>query len=48
MNKWYTQDSKKIIEELSSSLEGISNKEVEKRLTKYGKNELPKQKKDGS
>lgn len=46
MNNWYTQDSKKIIEELSSSLEGINNKEVEKRLVKYGKNELPKPKKD--
>lgn len=46
MNNWYTHDSKKIIEELSSSPEGINNKEVEKRLVKYGKNELPKPKKD--
>jgi len=44
--KWHNLDNQEIIKLLNSSLEGINSKELEKRLLKYGKNELPKQKKD--
>jgi len=46
MGNWYTKEIDEIIKELSSTLNGLSKVEYEKRLLKYGKNELPKQKKD--
>ena len=38
-------DIKKVIKKLNSSLNGLSNKEANKRLKEYGYNELPKEKK---
>ena len=35
-------DIKKVIKKLNSSLNGLSNKEANKRLKEYGYNELPK------
>ena len=43
---YYNLDFKKVIDALDSSLNGLSNSEVQNRLLKYGKNELPKKKKD--
>ena len=37
-------DSKKILKELKTSLNGLSNKEANNRLKRYGLNELPKEK----
>ena len=37
-------DSKKVLKELKTSLNGLSEKEVKHRLKSYGLNELPKEK----
>lgn len=46
MKEWYQKDSEKIIEELESNIDGLSNEEAKKRLEKYGLNELSKNKQD--
>lgn len=46
MNKWYKESIENILKKTNSKISGLSDKEVEKRLLKYGKNELPKKKKD--
>ena len=43
---FYSKDIKNIEEELETSIDGLSDKESKKRLEKYGKNSLPKKKKD--
>jgi len=43
---FYNKEKIEIFEELNTSLNGISNKEAKERLQKYGKNILPKKKKD--
>ncbi len=42
MKDYYKQEIDKIYEEFESSSNGISNKEADNRINKYGKNELPK------
>jgi len=37
---WYSLDKKRVIEELKTSEEGLSNEEASARLKEYGKNEL--------
>ena len=37
-------DSKKVLKELKSSLNGLSEKEAKSRIKTYGLNELPKEK----
>lgn len=45
--KWYTLDVNEVISKFNSNEEeGLSSKEAKKRLEKYGRNELPKKKKD--
>ena len=46
MNKWYQTSVSKIIELLSSNINGLTNSDADSRLQKYGKNELPKQAKE--
>lgn len=43
---FYNKEIIEIFQELNTSLNGISNKEAKERLQKYGKNVLPKKKKD--
>jgi len=45
--KWHYLTIDEIYKCLNSNTEGLSSKEAEKRLKKYGKNELPKKKQDG-
>ncbi len=46
MEKDYSREDKnKVLNELKSSLSGLSEKEAKKRIQKYGLNELPKEKK---
>ena len=40
-------DSKLVMEKLNTNLNGLSKDDVKNRINKYGKNELPKGKKDG-
>lgn len=48
MNKtWHNIEKDKLLIELDSSYEGLSSKEVEKRIIEYGENILPKEEKDG-
>ena len=46
MKKWYNKEISEIYKELETSENGLSNKEANIRLEKYGKNTLPRQKKD--
>lgn len=46
-NKWYLNTQDEICEKLNTSLNGLSKEEADKRLEKYGKNELPKKKPKG-
>ena len=43
---FYNKDIKEIEKELNTSIDGLTDKEVKKRIEKYGKNTLPKKKKD--
>ncbi|MBQ2873204.1 MAG: HAD-IC family P-type ATPase [Bacilli bacterium] len=43
---YYNKKIKEIEKELNTNIDGLSSKEVEKRIKKYGKNTLPKKKKD--
>ena len=45
---YYDIDKEKVLKELNTNKSGLNNKEVEDRLNKYGKNELPKQKQDSA
>ncbi len=45
-NKWYSLKIEDVLSSFKSSEEGLTNKEATKRLEKYGKNELPKKKRD--
>ena len=46
MEKDYSRDEKnRVLKELKSSLSGLNEKEVNRRIEKYGLNELPKEKK---
>ena len=45
-NKNYALDSSEVLKKYDSSIEGLTKSEVNARLNKYGKNELPKQKKE--
>lgn len=42
--EWYKKQKKELLEYLKTSLDGLSNKEANDRLNKYGKNTLPKKK----
>lgn len=44
--KWYSLDKSFVLNEVSSNYDGLSSKEAEDRIIKYGKNELPSKKKD--
>lgn len=46
-NKWYLLSTEEVCEELGTNQKGLSKKECEARIEKYGKNELPKKKRDG-
>ncbi len=43
--KWYSQTKSQILNDLKTSETGLTTKDVQKRITKYGKNVLPKNKK---
>jgi len=43
---FYNKDIKEIEKELNTSIEGLTNKDINKRIEKYGKNILPKKEKD--
>lgn len=42
--KWHSIKEEEILKKLKTSKEGLSREEVERRLVKYGKNELPRKK----
>jgi len=44
---FYNKNTEDIFKELNTSIDGLSSSEVEKRKKEYGKNTLPKKKKDG-
>ncbi len=44
--KWYSVSKNELLESLNTSLNGLTTNEVSKRLTQYGKNTLPKKKKE--
>lgn len=44
--KWYKQEQDEIYKLLKTSSKGLSSKEAQNRLGKYGKNEIPKKKPD--
>ena len=46
MKNWYSKEIEDVYEILKVDEKGLSNEEVNKKLEKYGRNELPKQKKD--
>ena len=46
-NKWYAIDKTFVINDLNSDYNGLTSLEAKERIIKYGKNELPKKKKDG-
>ena len=46
-NKWYAIDKTFVINDLKSDYNGLTSLEAKERIIKYGKNELPKKKKDG-
>ena len=43
---WYNKEINKVYEELKTSENGLKTKEINERIQKYGKNTLPKNKKD--
>ena len=43
---FYNKDIREIEKELNTSIDGLTDKEVKNRIEKYGKNTLPKKKKD--
>lgn len=43
---FYNKDIKDVLEELNTSIEGITKEEASKRIIKYGENTIPKKKKD--
>ena len=43
---WYNKEINKVYEELKTSENGLEKKEINERIQKYGKNTLPKNKKD--
>lgn len=45
-NKWYLKDIKEIYKILKTTKEGLTKKEVEKRLLEYGQNIIPKGKRE--
>ena len=45
-HRWYSKKIDSVYNELNTSTNGLSQKEAESRVQKYGKNELPKKKKD--
>lgn len=44
--KWYSLKIDEVFKSFGSNKEGLNSKEASKRLVKYGKNELPKKKRD--
>lgn len=44
-NSWHTESSENVIKRLETSDKGLSKEEAEKRLQKYGKNEISKKRK---
>ena len=44
--KWYALDKSFVLNDLNSKYDGLSSNEARERIKKYGKNELPKKKKD--
>ena len=44
--KWYSLKAEDVIVKINSTEDGLAEKEATKRLEKYGKNELPKKKRD--
>ena len=46
--KYYDIEKEKVLKELNTRKNGLTNDEVEANLDKYGKNELPKQKQDSA
>ena len=40
IKSWHSKDSENILEELNSSMEGLTDEDVERNLEKYGYNEL--------
>ena len=47
MKSYQTMSSDDILSSLETSIEGLTNEEVDSRIQKYGLNELPRKKKDG-
>ena len=45
--KWKNLSASETLKELNSSINGITNAEAQKRLSKHGKNELVEEKKPG-
>ena len=46
MINWYSKDKEYVCDKLEVTDKGLNTSEVKKRIEKYGKNTLPKQKKD--
>ena len=46
MKNWYSKKLEEIYKEIETNEKGLSAKEAKDRLAEYGKNTLPKQKKD--
>ena len=46
MNKWYQLEKNKVLQELKTTSDGLSDNEVRKRLEEVGYNELPKSNKE--
>jgi len=46
MNNWYSKEVEEICKNLNVDDKGLNDKEINERIEKYGKNTLPKQKKD--
>ena len=46
MKNWYNLEIEDVYKELESNKKGLSSKDAKDRVLKYGKNELPKEKKD--
>jgi len=46
MKNWYSKEINEIYKEIETNEKGLSSKEAKERLLEYGKNTLPKQKKD--
>jgi len=46
MRNWYNKEVDEVVRDLASSMNGLSSTKINERLTKYGQNVLPKQKRD--